>query len=411
MSRRGNRAAVSVKVVMGALLGVLCLASSASASCGTVIADFDPGYNAIACHFSSGSEETWTVPAHITKPRFSVRGADDTVGGGGGFLSAKLPLKEGETIDLRMGADGGSSSVSRGGELLLVAGGGDGADANYLSPEAEPLEVEEPGQPVGPSVGDGSVYVEWYDAREPFGLVDPLPAVVIDIFDGRGVGFPYTGGGQSWVVPEGVERVLFELWGGPGGSGEPRGHILAGFDVTPGDTFHIRIGGPGEDTTLVRGSTFSVGVAAGGDTERPNYLPWMSSPSEEFWEGGGVGSEPEAGYAIVHYWPPEPQSDPPVSDPPAIDPLSMSLSSNPLSLSIDSAGKALPPCTVPSLKNLTLRAARRTLFRQGCSLDEVKWKKARQRVRGRVVSQKPPPGTVIQEDTEVVVTVGVARSQ
>jgi hypothetical protein len=61
-------------------------------------------------------------------------GADDSSGGRGGLVSAKLPLAVGDTLDLVMGANGAASSVSRGGETLLLAGGGDGSQPNYLGP-------------------------------------------------------------------------------------------------------------------------------------------------------------------------------------------------------------------------------------------------------------------------------------
>jgi len=319
-----NRGAISTLAVASAMLSTLYFASPASAVCGSVIFDFVPGLHAIGCSYSSGSEETWAVPTRITKPRFSIRGAEDEIGGKGGFISAKLPVEAGQTLDLKMGGDGAASSVSRGGVPLLVAGGGDGVEPNYIEPEAEPLEVEAPGLPVGSGVGNGSVFIEWYDAREPFELADSLGYVIVDIFDSEKVGFSHTGSAQEWTVPKGVDYVIFELFGGEGKSGEPRGHILAGLEVDPGEAFDIRVGGEGEDTTLVRGGSFDVGVAAGGDTERPNYLPWMSSPAEEFWEGGGGDSESGDGYAMVHFWPSENPTDPP-----SANPLSVATSSKP----------------------------------------------------------------------------------
>jgi hypothetical protein len=385
--RQGHRGVSLTLAVAGAMLSTLYLASPTSAACSSVIFDFAPGLHAVSCDHWSGSEETWTVPGNITKPEFGVRGADDAVGGRGGFIRAKLPVEAGETLDLRMGGDGAASAVSRGGESLLVAGGGDGIEPNSISPEAEPLEVEAPGQPVGPGIGDGSVFIEWYDAREPFDLVDPLPYVVIDIFDSRKVGFAYVGGWQEWVVPEGVDRALFELWGGAGESGEPRGHVLAGLEVSPGETFDIRVGGPGADTTLHAG-LFSVGVAAGGDTERPNYFPWMSSPEEEFWEGGGIGSEPGDGHAIVHYWP-----------------LGGS-TQNHEQLSVDYSQDPAPVCIVPRLRNRTPRVARDALVRAHCAPGKVTRRSARKQMRGLVVSQKPHAGTVASVDREVAVVIG-----
>lgn len=373
-----------------AMLSALYFAAPASADCGPVIFDFVPGLDAISCSYSSGPEETWTVPAGITKPRFVIYGADDEIGGQGGFISAKLPVKAGQILDLEMGNDGAATSVSRGGVPLLVAGGGDGIEPNYLDPEAEPLEVEAPGLPVGSGAGDGSVFIEWYDAREPFELTDSLGYVIVDIFDSEKVGFSHTGTVQQWEVPEGVDFALFELFGGEGESSEPRGHILAGLEVDPGEVFNFQVGGEGEDTILSRGGSFDVGVAAGGDTERPNYFPWMSSPADEFWEGGGSDSKPGAGYALVHFWPSENSPDPPFDD----------------RLSVDPSPTPVSVCIVPRLRSKKPRAARRALGNANCALSKVDRRSTRKRMRGRIVSQSPPAGTVAAAGSGVAVVVG-----
>ena len=386
------------------MLSSLCFATSVSAFCSTVIYDYVPGLHAIHCDYSYGPEEIWTVPAQITKPRFLVRGADDAVGGAGGRVDAKLAVKAGTILDLKMGSNGEASSVSRGGESLLVAGGGSGKEPNFVSPKADLLKAEEPGLPIGKYLGDGSVFIEWYDARQPFELVDPLPYIVVDIFDSEKAGFAHTGSWQEWTVPEGVDHALFELFGGEGESGEPRGHIIAGLEVEPEETFSIFVGGHGRDTTLVRDGSFDVGVAAGGDTERPNYFPWGASNANEFWEGGGTGSEPEDGYAIVHYWPPEestevpPEDKPDVGHQPELAPPSLSLSQQPA-----------PVCIVPSLRNKTPRAARRALANANCALNKVNRRSTGKRgMWGRVVHQSPSPGTATLA-SGVTITVGVPR--
>ncbi len=380
------------------MLSALYFASPASAACSSVIFDFTPGLHAINCSYGSGPEEAWAVPAGITKPMFSVRGAEDEIGGKGGFISAKLPVEAGQVLNLKMGGDGAATSVGRGGVPLLVAGGGDGIEANYLDPEAEPLEVEAPGLPAGSGAGNGSVFIEWYDARDPFELTHSLGYVIVDVFGSEKVGFSHIGTVQNWKAPEGVDFALFELFGGEGESGEPRGHILAGLEVDPGEAFNIQVGGEGDDTTLVRAHSFDVGVAAGGDTERPNYLPRMSSPAEEFWEGGSSESDPGKGYAIVHYWLSEDSAE--------VLPGDQSDAGHQAKLLSFDLGQKLAACIVPRLRSKTVRAARGVLIRANCSLSRVNHRPARKRMYGRIVSQSHRAGTVVTAGSAVNVTVG-----
>jgi len=390
-----NRA---IRIALGGLAAIwsaLLFAAPASAACSSVIADFVPGFHGISCHYADGPEQIWTVPTGITKPKFSILGADDAVGGRGGFVSARLPVEAGELINLKLGTDGEASSVSRDGEELLVAGGGNGAEPNYLSPEAEVLEVKEPGEPLAPNIGNGAAYLEWYDARKPFELTYPLAYVIVDIFDSEKAGFAYTGSGQEWIVPPEVDYALFELFGGKGSSGEPRGHILAGLEVEPGEAFELFVGGPGGDTTLVRAGSFDVGVAAGGDSERPNYLPSMASPADEFWEGGGPESVPGNGYAIVHYWPPKSPIGQPGEQrepkPPVVQ-----------------TQESLPPCIVPRLHHRTVRAARSALLHANCGLGRVVHRGARGGRPSWIVRQRPRAGAVAAPGTKVEIVVAGA---
>jgi hypothetical protein len=308
-----------------------------------------------------------------------------------------------------MGGSGEASSVSHGGEPLLVAGGGDGKEPNYISPEAELLKVEEPGQPPGKYLGNGRVYIEWYDAREPFELTEPLPYVIADFFDSENVGFSHTGSWQEWIVPDGVDYATFELFGGEGESGEPRGHVLAGFEVEPGETFDIGVGGYGGNTSVSRPGLWDVGLAAGGDTERPNYLPWSASFAEEFWEGGGPGSKPSNGYAIVHYLPPEEgpstEEEPPNTGHEAEEQPS-TVGEQPPALDLQRSQDPGPPCIVPRLRGRTLRSARRALVRANCRLGKVK---RRHSPRRRVVAQDPPPRIVVASGRGVAVVVGTGE--
>lgn len=158
-------------------------------------------------------------------------------------------------------------------------------------------------------------------------LDEPLGHVIYDFFDSeKEPFFVATGTWEDWTAPEGVTFAVFELVGGAGESGEGHGHVVAGVDLEPGETYGVRVGAGGEDT-----SAFSLGcaipewwecsgtvIAAGGDSatswNQTNLVPSDASPSDELWEGGGPSSSPQSGWAIVHYWPEE--DDPPTGGEP-----------------------------------------------------------------------------------------------
>jgi hypothetical protein len=396
----GCRKAALMLATAAALLSPLCIVSSAQAECSEIIYDFVPGLHGTSCNFATGAEESWTVPAASTKPTFKLHGADDALGGTGGFLEAELPAVAGDVFQIDLGVEGGASSASRNDEALLIAEGGGGSNPNFVSPEARLLDSEEPGQPLEGAPADGSVVIEWYDRRPYFNLVDPLPQRVIDFTGTETASLSYTGAEQTWTVPVGIDRAAFELVGGEGESTEPRGHVLAGFEVKPGETFGIEVGGPGEDTTLHRwASMFDVVRAAGGDTERANYLPGDASPAEEFWEGGGVGGQPGAGTALIRFWhstssgegSKDPEDSvrfvPPLAEGPSLDAL----------------------CVVPRLRGMRLRAARRALSRSHCILAGVRNRQAQKRMQGRVVRQSPRAGAMVAGSARVSVVLGDAR--
>jgi hypothetical protein len=390
MPIKRSRAAISVLASTVALFVSLCLAASASATCGEIIHDFTPGIHAISCHYESGTDETWTVPAEITEPTFTLTGADDELGGSGGFLSAKVAVTSGDEFHLILGGEGAASSVSRNGAALLIAEGGSGEEPNYVSPEAQLLASEEPGQPLKGAPLNGSITIEWYDRRPFFNLTEPLPEVIVDFFGGETTVFPYSEEKQLWTAPDGINRAAFELFGGPGESGEPRGHVFTVFKVKPGETFGVEVGGPGEDTTLYgSASQFDVVRAAGGDTERDNYLPFGASPAEEFWEGGGPDSEPGIGKALVHYWYAGQANEEPMDRRSELP-----------------ARASVPRCVVPHLRGKRPRAVLRALARANCTLEKVHRRHSRRRMRGRVVRQSPRPGTVAAPRARVSVVLG-----
>ncbi|HEX9944824.1 MAG TPA: PASTA domain-containing protein [Thermoanaerobaculia bacterium] len=374
-------------VVLAATLGtVACLlmaAPSAGAACGTVVTDHVPGLHALNCTLEPGSEEEWTVPAGITRPLFKVRGADSATARAG-MIAAKLKAAAGETLRLVSGGEGDATSVMRGSTLLLAGGGGDDTE-NFAGEGAETTESRAPGEPLSGPVLGGSVYIEWYDAREPMDTSFRRPRVIVDIFDGEEASFSATGAWQTWTVPLGVSRATFQLFGGEGGSGGARGHVVAGLDVQPGETFHLWVGGPGADTIASRAGTFQTAVAAGGDSERPNYLPAGASDAWAVWEGGGPSSVPAPGALVVHYWPPLAGGG--------------------------SSGSVAPPpavsgCLVPNLRGKTRRAARRALRRANCALGTVRRRKSRVAGRGRVIAQRPAVGTKATPGRPVTIVLG-----
>ena len=84
--------------------------------------------------------------------------------------------------------------------------------------------------------------------------------------------FDYTGGVQTWVVPQGVTSATFDLLGAEGGTavvpffgtGGLGGRATATLSVTPGESIEIRVGGTG-----VAAGGFNGGGSAGGDIPYP----------------------------------------------------------------------------------------------------------------------------------------------
>lgn len=71
---------------------------------------------------------------------------------------------------------------------------------------------------------------------------------------------------------------------------------------------------------------------------------------------------------------------------------------------IDTA--VLQPCIVPNLLNRSLASAKRRLAKHDCTLGKVKKKRAPRRKRGRVVRQKPAPGTKLPNGAKVTLFLG-----
>ena len=88
--------------------------------------------------------------------------------------------------------------------------------------------------------------------------------------------FEFTGSPQSYVVPAGICRVRVEVVGGAGGGAGTAGapgagaRAVATFEVDPGETLRVRVGGWG-------------GAAVG------------STPGDGGWNGGGTGGRTSLG--------------------------------------------------------------------------------------------------------------------
>jgi len=85
--------------------------------------------------------------------------------------------------------------------------------------------------------------------------------------------FTHTGADQSWTVPPGVTQATFDVFGAQGGSeaiGRPGGgggKAHATFDVTPGDTLQVNVGGVGATGAVSAGGAGGFnGGAAGGNS-------------------------------------------------------------------------------------------------------------------------------------------------
>ena len=83
------------------------------------------------------------------------------------------------------------------------------------------------------------------------------------------VTFEYTGAAQTWVVPDTVTVVTFDVHGAQGGLGDVTtsqppglgGRATATLSVTPGSTVHVFVGGKGAD-----GNVFDMCSSAGAST-------------------------------------------------------------------------------------------------------------------------------------------------
>lgn len=172
---RGSRSGF---VAAAVTIAALCVATPASAAdCGGMIGDPAPGYwgsaQGIFCSYDGGEPVSWTPPAGITEAVFSARGADVS-SGRGGRVRGRLTVSPGQTYLLEPGGDGGASAISLDGKPLMVAGGGDGEAANYVTSSAVGVETEAAGAPVAPAA-DGTTYLNDGEAGVSWSTISKAP--------------------------------------------------------------------------------------------------------------------------------------------------------------------------------------------------------------------------------------------
>jgi hypothetical protein len=104
--------------------------------------------------------------------------------------------------------------------------------------------------------GDITYYVQATD-------LPPVTETVID--------FSYTGSEQSFIIPAGVTQVQLEVWGAQGGDatttypGGRGGYATGTYDVTPGQTLYVNVGGMGQDYTNPHTGNYLGGYNGGGN--------------------------------------------------------------------------------------------------------------------------------------------------
>jgi hypothetical protein len=155
------------------IAAALWLAAPAAADCSRSF-DVSGPTEGLRCTYNGDPESnddatpSWSVPAGATRARFDVWGGNAPTGPRGGYVRATLPVSAGETYALVLGFEGWASSVSRDGTRLLVGGGGDGREANYVAPGAQDVYTEAPGT-ANPPGFNGTIFISW---------IQPEPCVV-----------------------------------------------------------------------------------------------------------------------------------------------------------------------------------------------------------------------------------------
>lgn len=166
---------------IGVLAAAPAGAEDAELGCGHFHADPAPGYIGplpVGLICDQPGNYAWTVPEEAADTtRFMVYGADGAgEAGSGGHVDARLDLVPGSEVTLEVGDEGEASVIRLGEEQLIVAGGGNGVEPNFVSPAAFEVEAEEPGLTAAGPWPDGHIYVEWtrwYEGERPADLPQP----------------------------------------------------------------------------------------------------------------------------------------------------------------------------------------------------------------------------------------------
>ncbi|PHQ47000.1 hypothetical protein DJ68_04230, partial [Halorubrum sp. C3] len=103
--------------------------------------------------------------------------------------------------------------------------------------------------------------------------------------------FGYTGGVQTYTVPENVELVEVRCWGAgsgedTGSNGAAGGYAEGWLDVTPGETLHVYVGGSGTNGGWPNGGS---GDGQGGDGAGSTEVRRSTSVSDRVIVAGGAG--------------------------------------------------------------------------------------------------------------------------
>jgi hypothetical protein len=116
----------------------------------------------------------------------------------------------------------------------------------------------------------------------------------------------YKGSSQNYTVPAGTDYITVKAWGGGGGCGNnsPGGDgtcVIASYNVTPGQTCTINVGGGGSSTYGNGSSSCGGGWPDGGSCQRSNCgagggSTTVTTPSGSVQCAGGCGGDNNGGW-------------------------------------------------------------------------------------------------------------------
>lgn len=183
------------------------------------------------------------------------------------------------------------------------------------------------------------------------------------------------GAEELWTVPLAISEARFIVSGSDDPTAVRGGYVMATLDVSPGETLSLSLGSQGGASFLKRGETLLI-AGGGGNGLEPNYVSPGAREVKVQPPGRPNGPYPANGEIWVSWyegW---------ISKPPLVR------------------------CEVPKLRGLKPPAARRALAAADCTARAFGRKPARRAMWGRIVSQQPPPGTVLSAGSEIAATVG-----